>query len=235
MTEYIQNALDNIDFDTPDSKNSSYTNSQGILVPRVTQIISKMIHNDGLMYWANILGFKGLKYKNVLNDAADIGTQAHAAIELFLKDKLKTDSCIPFLSFMSWYNTLTQDLKLNINILMIEEKLSCNWFGGTLDCLMEIDGRVFLVDFKTSNHVTYTYFLQLAAYRYMLKNSKNINVDGVIVLQLAKEEPEFKEFLLDFSNMDHLLFINHCEETFMSLVYGFYNITEAERQFKIIF
>ena len=184
MTEYIENALNNIEFDGPNSKNSSYVNSQGIKVPRVTQIISKMIHNDGLMYWANILGFKGLKYREVLNNAAALGTQAHAAIELFLKDKLKTDSCTPFLSFMSWYDTLTQDLNLPINILMIEEKLSCDWFGGTLDCLMNIGGKTFLVDFKTSNHVTYTYFLQLAAYRFMLRIARNINVDGVIVLQL---------------------------------------------------
>lgn len=235
MTEYIENALNNIEFDGPNNKNSSYVNSQGINVPRVTQIISKMIHNDGLMYWANILGFKGLKYREVLNNAAALGTQAHAAIELFLKDKLKTNSCIPFLSFMSWYDTLTQDLNLQINILMIEEKLSCHWFGGTLDCLMNIGGKTFLVDFKTSNHVTYTYFLQLAAYRFMLRIVRNINVDGVIVLQLGKEEPEFQEFLLDFCNPDHLSFMNHCEETFMSLVYGFYNITEAERQFKSIF
>lgn len=235
MTEYIENALNNMNFNRPNCRNSLYINDEGIKVPRVTQIISKMIHNDGLMYWANNLGFKGLKYRDVLNQAASIGTECHAAIEHFLRDKLEDESCIPFLSFMSWYNTITQDLNIPIEVLAVEEKLSCDWFGGTLDALMNIGGKIFLVDFKTSNHVTFTYFLQLAAYRLMLKLKKNIEIDGVIVLQLGKEEPEFKEFLLDFSIQDHLDFMNHCEETFLSLVYGFYNITEAEKMFKIIF
>ena len=69
----------------------------------------------------------------------------------------------------------------------------------------------------------------------MLKMKKNVEIDGVIVLQLGKEEPEFQEFLLDFSIPEHLEFMNHCEETFLSLVYAFYNITEAERRFKTIF
>ena len=65
----------------------TYYNSKGIQVPRVTEILSRMIHNDSLMYWANSLGFKGLKYRDELNRAANIGTVAHSAIENFLKKK----------------------------------------------------------------------------------------------------------------------------------------------------
>ena len=231
----INQALNNIDFKVNSSKGSIYFNKNGIAVPRVTEILSKMIHKDSLMYWANSLGFKGLRYKDVLNKAADIGTMAHSAIEIFLKEKLKTENNIPFLGFLSWYNVVTQDIGLSIEPIFIEYKLACNWFGGTLDALLKIGNKIYLVDFKTSNYVTFTYFLQLAAYKYMLKNIEGIDVDGVIVLQLNKEEPGFNEYLLDFSIDEHFKFMTHCEETFLSIVYAFYNVERAETLYKNIF
>lgn len=230
---YIIQALDSLDYNVT-SKNSTYYNENGERVPRVTEILSKMIHNDGLMYWANSLGFKGLRYKEVLNNAANMGTIAHNAIEKYLKEKIETNSNIPFLGFLSWYNIIIE-AGLAIKPIYIEHRVACKWFGGTLDALMEIGGKIYLMDFKTSNHVTYTYFLQLAAYRYMIRLLYNIEVDGVIVLQLDKEEPGFNEYILTFSNPEHLDFMNKCEEAFLSLVYAFYNVSRVEKDFKNIF
>ena len=231
---YIENALNSIDF-AINSKTSTYYNKDGENVPRVTEILSRMIHSDGLMYWANSLGFKGLRYKEVLNNAANVGTIAHTAIEKFLKEKIKSNNNIPFLGFMLWYSIITNDIGLSIEVIYVEHKLSCKWFGGTLDALLKIGDKVYLVDFKTSNHVTFTYFLQLAAYRFMLKKEENIYIDGVIVLQLDKEEPGFNEFLLEFIIPQHKDFMSHCELTFLSLVYAFYNIQKVELDFKTIF
>ena len=230
---YIKEALDNMDI-IFNNDSSTYYNSNGIPVPRVTEIISRMIHNDRLMYWANSLGFKGLKYKDELNKAANIGTIAHSAIENFLKKKIKTESNIPFLGYLMWYNIITNDAKLPIELIYSEHKLTCNWFGGTLDCLMRIGGRLFLIDYKTSNHVSFNYFLQLSAYLYMLKTVENVYCDGVIVLQLDKNEPGFNEYLLDFSINEHAVFMNNCEQAFLSLVYAFYNIYNIEKEYKKI-
>lgn len=232
---YIIQALEQLDDISIGSSKSAYYNSKGERVPRVTEILSTMIHSDNLMYWANSLGFKGLRYKDVLSNAADVGTEAHAAIECFLKDKIKTESNIPFLGFLSWYNTITMDIGLPIEVISVECKLACDWFGGTLDALLRIGDKLYLVDFKTSNHVTFKYFLQLSAYKYMLKVVNDINIDGVIVLQVDKTEPGFNEYLLDFSIQDHYNFINHCESTFLSLVYAYFNICKAEIYFKNIF
>lgn len=219
---------------TPESK-SEYINSLGIRVPRVTEILSRMIHNDGLMYWANSLGFKGIKYRDALNQAAKAGTECHSLIERFLKEKFQDSSNIPFQGFLSWYDIITKDAGLPIEAIYVERKLVCNWFGGTLDALLKIGEGKYLTDFKTSNHVTFNYFLQLAAYRFMLRIIEGIIIDGVIVLQLDKEEVGFKEFVLDFSNPDHLNFINQCENTFLSLVYAFYNLEEVRINFNSIF
>lgn len=231
----IIEALSSMNYTAPDQDESPYVNSDNVRVPRVTEILSRMMHKDALMYWANALGFKGLRYKTVLDQAAHTGTLAHAAIERFLKKKLKTEDNIPFLGFLSWYDEITITLNLPIEPILIEKRLACRWFGGTLDALLKIGNKIYLVDFKTSNHVTFSYFCQLAAYRFMLARVLNIEIDGVIVLQLDKTEPGFNEYLLDFSIQEHADFMLHCEETFLSLVYGFYNVVKAEEQFKKIF
>lgn len=234
--QHIIQALSELDFDVESkNKESVYLNKQGLKVPRVTEVLSRMLHSDSLMYWANSLGFKGLKYRDVLNKAANAGTAAHTAIERFLKEKIKDKSNIPFLGFLSWYDTITIDLGLSIEVIYVEHKMSCDWFGGTLDALIKIDGKIYLVDFKTSNHVTVNYFFQLAAYRYMLRVIEGIEVDGVIVLQLDKTEPGFNEYLLTFSDASHLDFMNRCEISFMSILYAYYNVCKAESDFKYIF
>ena len=134
-----------------------------------------------------------------------------------------------------WYNYITTDIKIPIEIIYIEHKIVCKWFGGTLDALMRIGNKIYLVDFKTSNHVTFNYFLQLAAYRFMLKEVEGINVDGVIVLQLDKDEPGFNEYHLSFDIPDHLYFMENCQTAFLSLVFAFYNLQRIESGFNNLF
>ena len=45
-------------------------------------------------------------------------------------------------------------------------------FKGTLDCIGTVDGRLELIDWKTSNHIGLDYRLQTAAYWYGLKECK---------------------------------------------------------------
>ena len=103
---YTTELMEKIDFSIND-KSNRYYNSEGSSVPRVTEILSSMMHSDSLMYWANSLGFRGLKYKDELNRAADIGTNAHFAIEMYLREKLKTDN-IPFLGYLLWEQVLNE-------------------------------------------------------------------------------------------------------------------------------
>lgn len=232
--EYIEQALQSVTVGA-NGGTSTYYNSEGLRVPRVTEILSKMIHSDNLMYWANSLGLKGKRYKEVLNNAANYGTDAHSAIEHYLRENIISEDNTPFMGFLLWYKTITEVYNLPIEILYVEHRMACQWFGGTLDCLMRIGGKIYLIDFKTSNHVVYKYFLQLAAYRYMLRMVERIEIDGVIVLQLSKDEPGFNEYMLDFSIPNNLAFMEQCQTTFLSLVYAFYNVSMVEESYKELF
>ena len=92
--------------------------------------------------------------------------------------------------------------------------------------------KIYLVDYKTSNHIGFKYILQLAAYRYMLRTELGIEIDGCIILQLAKDRVSYNEYVLNFSNPDHLKYINDSETTFLSLVYSYYNIINIEDRYK---
>lgn len=208
----------------------------GIPVPRVTSIISKCIHNDGLMYWANSLGFKHMSYSKTLNEAADIGTECHNSIDNFLEDNsyiapenMRHKAMNAYQSFLKWFNDIA--LYATVEVIFHEKTITCPYFGGTIDGLYRINGKYYLVDYKTSNHVTYNHCLQISAYRYMLRMMLGIEIDGCIVLQLSKDTISYNEHVLSFNNPNHLKFINECERAFLSLVYAYYNINIVENSY----
>ncbi len=206
----------------------------GNLVPRVTHILSDMLHEDSLMGWSNYIGlYKHQKYKTVLDTAANIGSYVHESIEQILKYNANVDDllkeipkeyldqvCSGVTAFTKWWDIIKQH---DYEILMQESPLVCEYYGGTLDLLMKIDGKVYIIDFKTSNHIGYKYYLQLAAYMRVLYLKHNIKVDGCIILQLSKTTYDFNEYILQFDKYEDLDFISRCETAFMSLVYGYYN------------
>ena len=57
---------------------NGYTNQDGVVVPRVTHILSAMLHEDYLIPWANAMGlYKQLKYEDIINKATDTGSATH--------------------------------------------------------------------------------------------------------------------------------------------------------------
>ena len=77
------NILDNITVNPNIETKKYFYNGQP--VPRVTEIISEMLHEEYLMKWANSLGYKHKNYNKERESAANIGTETHKIIERFLK------------------------------------------------------------------------------------------------------------------------------------------------------
>lgn len=203
-----------------------------IPVPRVTEIISKMISEEYLLYWANGLGFKHQSYKKTLEAAANLGSETHDLINRFLTGEVFNSNNIPYLGFRKWWIDITSCNE--VKVIGSEQTLTCPYFGGTYDLLLEVNGLLYLVDFKTSNHIGYKYFMQLAAYKYMLEQ-QGYNISGCIVLQLNKQVIEYSEYTLIFSITEHKEFIDRAFNAFLSLVYGYYNICRCEEMYKSIF
>ena len=223
-----------------DIKESPYSYN-GVLVPRVTHILSEMIHDDYLMNWANYIGrYKKQNHNDVRNQSAHIGTEVHSAIEKYVSlnyietfelednvfNRIKMKNA--FYSFKQWWDIIQMH---NFKILFQEKPLVCKYYGGTLDMFIMIDGLKYLIDFKTSNHFNYKYHLQTAAYRRILYYEYGIDTDGILILKLSKNEIYFEEQLLDLRDYKTLDYINRCDRTFMSLVYSYYNRKNIEYEF----
>ena len=117
------------------------------------------------MYWANSLGFKGISYKKELSRYAVIGTKVHSEIERFLSGDRDLNTINPddytqagFYAFISWYDEQMNKFGKTIEILGLEQSFEGKYFRGTIDCIMRVDGLLYLVDFKTSSHIGYKYF-----------------------------------------------------------------------------
>jgi hypothetical protein len=77
-----------------------------------------------------------------------------------------------------------------IELNVISEELG---FAGTIDRVIEMQGRRILLDIKTSNAIYPSYWLQLAAYEQLLR-TMNVAVDQIAILWLnAKTRTEGKK------------------------------------------
>ena len=205
----------------------------GKKVPRVTSILSDMISEEYLLAWANTVGlYQKKSYTYYRNKSTAIGSAVHEAIQRYIQDKeisdfsgLKskddqTKAENSFSAFRDWWSIIEKN---NYQIILEEAPMVTSYCGGTLDLFMNINGRKYLIDFKTSNQLGFKYYLQLAAYRRMLFETYGFVCDGCILLRLDKKTAKYQEVVLDLSDYNDLEFMNDCDRAFISLLYAYYN------------
>lgn len=210
-------------------------------IPRVNDILD-IISNPYLMEWANKVGQYQHKSHTVYQDEAlAIGTYVHDFIHnyimygtlpdfsIILDSNIRKKTKNAFQAFLRWWEIISSQ---EIEILMAEKSLICKYFGGTLDLLIKINGKVYLVDFKTSKVPSYKHFIQLSAYRYLLEETEGIIVDGgCIILMLDKATSDFKEIGFYFNKEEAVNFMNQCKDAFLSLVHTYYYVMQVQYTF----
>ena len=245
--DHIETILDKLrDLEVTYKKTNTeyiYENKQ---VPRVTEILSMMLNDDWIANWANGLGWKRISYKAFMQEAADKGTYAHLAVERFLNRKdpdienmgiminnIKQSVYSAFDGFLMWWYDIHTKYE-DIELIFSEERLIYKYFAGTCDCLLKVDGKYWLIDFKTSSHMSYKYALQLAAYRYLLKELKDIDIDKAMILRLDKENHNYETYEYNMDNDEHKVFMNNCLEEFMLLSAAYKGRLFTEKQYNVI-
>ena len=231
------NCLDNIINTNPNlfiNEESEYY-FKGHKIPRVTSMLSRGIHNDSLMDWANYIGrVKHQNYGTVMNKSLNIGSQTHECIDYFFHNNaevsnytnLDIEARQAYLSFSKWYRDINSTAQ--IELIYNEHPLISKYYGGTLDALMKFNGRIFLIDFKTSNSIRINYALQVAAYAILLEMVENIQIDGCLVLQLSKTSIGYNEYIIDLANPEQNQYFENCKNSFLSLALWYYNLALSE-------
>ena len=126
---------------------------------------------------------------DVLANAAKRGTEVHQIIEC-IQEGLPHDIPEHLLGYVDSYDAWAKDKKF----ISKPGRMYCDdlMITGELDCLINLDGRILVVDFKTSVAESKTWKYQGAAYGYLAKKG-GYNVQGCVFVRLQKDGKEAKE------------------------------------------
>lgn len=122
---------------------------------------------------------------------ANIGTAIHDWIEQYIKGKKPEmpddDNVVRGVhSFLEWKDQHKVKFKSTEKIIYSRKYDYC----GSLDFEAEIDGKLYLGDFKTGNSLYNEVLMQTAAYAEARREESGIEYDGRYLLRVAKETEE---------------------------------------------
>jgi hypothetical protein len=182
----------------PDSR---YYRRNGEYYPSITYVLGAYPKGKFFEDWLKKVGYAS---EHIVRKAADQGTQTHEMIEEFLNgeelnflspsgnpqyDPLVWQMFLRFVDFWEEYNPKLIETEVHL----FSDKIKV---AGTCDmvCEIEIDGKteLWIIDFKTSNHLQTTYDLQTAIYGKCYEECYGKTADryGVLWLKSSKRGPK---------------------------------------------
>ena len=172
-----------------------YQTITGLKYPSVTSVLS-MMDKSSLYEWRKRVGEE--EANRVSARAARRGTAIHSLCEEYLYGKNPEPSMFDAQVF----NSIKPHLDKIDNIHALESKLYSDYLrvAGTVDCIAEFDGRLSVIDFKTSRRLKSRedipgYFIQTAAYAVAFEERTGIPVSRLVIIMAVDDEQPliFKE------------------------------------------
>ena len=175
-----------------------YETSDGRAYPSITSILSRTKDNSGLDEWRKKMGESVAEY--IMNQAKNTGSATHKIIEQHLKESEIDYSKSPLLARAHFENLKPLLGKIS-NVRGLEIPLFSHNLevAGTADCVANYDGRLSIIDFKTSRSDKKEdwikdYFLQATAYSVMWKEQMGESVDQIVIL-ISSEKTQREAFI----------------------------------------
>ena len=186
---------------SPDSKqitlpDARYYRRNGEYYPSITYVLSHYPKGKFFEDWLKKVGYTA---DFIVKKAGEEGTQVHEMIEDYLNHKelnflsetgspqYNPDVWQMFLRFVEWWETYNPTL-LETEVHLFSDELKV---AGTCDLVCEIDGELWIVDFKTSNNIQTTYELQTAVYAQCYKEcyGQMAARQGILWLKSKRRKP----------------------------------------------
>lgn len=189
-----------------------YQLADNSFVPSVTTILGRFKESGGLIYWAWTQGRDGKDFREERDVAADAGTLAHSLVQAHIEKRnveqtLIDAKAIPEIAdkaTQAFSNYLTWESQTGVKVIALETPMISerHKFGGTPDALFEINGKLHMADWKSSNAIYGDYLLQLAGYRILWDENhpENTITGGYHICRFAKEHGDFAHHYYD--NLD---------------------------------
>lgn len=177
----------NLESETHSDGPRLYTLPDGTKVPSVTTILSS--HNKkAIDEWRSRVGEN--EAKRISGLATRRGTSLHNICEMFLLNELsevKYRTMMPLTKqiFLQLKNILVDNISkvYCVEQALYSEKLR---IAGRVDCIAEWNGKLTVIDFKTSNQNKekdwiQNYFMQGAAYAEMFEELTDMPIENIVI------------------------------------------------------
>jgi hypothetical protein len=151
--------------------------------PSASWVAGYYYQGKGLQEW---LKKNGSDADQILLDAGSRGNHIHHAIEMIIAGEelsldtpvfngkegesydMTTDEWEAIKSFVDWNNEVKPKYILSEkNVISRQYR-----YAGTIDCLAEINGELYLIDFKTSKSVYTSHIIQVSSYKQALSEEQ---------------------------------------------------------------
>lgn len=164
---------------------------------RINKLINEEFRDD------TIKGAQ-LAHTDIRDDSGHVGTDAHNCLERYINEWIdRGERPENMLSFMieradprsiAAVRGAEQWFKKHVIIPIASEMLVGNikYSAGTLDLLAIVDGKLTLIDHKTSNAIDKEgYSLQVSAYKFFFEEMTGIKIKDCKILHLSKDNDAF--------------------------------------------
>jgi genome maintenance exonuclease 1 len=185
---------------TSETGSRVYATPTGQRYPSVTTVLAEK-GKQGIMEWRNRVGVD--QANAIARKAAGRGTNIHTAVERYLNNESpwvpgKTINPLHY----ELFHVIEPLLKMIDNIHCQETRMFSHHLrmAGTVDCIAEFNGKLSVIDFKTSNKpkkpewIT-SYFMQCAAYAIMYEELTGIPIQQLVVLVAVEETGDNQLFI----------------------------------------
>ena len=187
MFNHIQHDIPKlVRVDSPEGR--KYQTPSGKSYPSVTSVVG-LLGKEAIREWRARVGEE--EANRVSARAARRGTDVHSLCENYLLNK----EVKPGLFDVETFDSIKPLLNRINNIHCLETQLFSDYLqvAGTVDCIAEFDGRVSVIDFKTSRRIKsrddiHGYFMQTSAYAVMFEELTKIPVSRLVVIMSVDDE-----------------------------------------------
>ena len=213
MKTFIDHDFGKLERDTKPDGTRVYKTPSGFSYPSVTTITG--LHTEkGIAQWRAKVGAE--EANRISTKASSRGTRVHQLCE----DYLRTGIAEPDIFDAEMFGSIRFLLDQIDNIHCLETPLWSDHLqvAGTVDCIAEFQGRLTVIDFKTSSKPKdrddiHHYFMQCSAYGVAFEERTGIPVDRIaIIMAVDNDDPRwfiekrdnwiggFKKLRLDYKN-----------------------------------
>lgn len=183
-----------------------YRDNNGLVYKSVTSFVGQFSTGKAdIEIWRNSIGAE--EADRVTKAAGTRGTAIHEACEKLLLNQPWNDISM---FYKGDFLVMKKHLETHVDdIFVLEHQMFSKKLGlaGTVDCVGKYDGKMSIIDFKTSSRLKYrdeinSYFLQCAAYAIMVYERYGLRIDELVILMVVEGDAKisvFKESMIKWS------------------------------------